>query len=293
LFDDHPMDQPTFVLEGTRENFPLLVLENSQRGPVLVDFWSPRLGPSLRQRERLLRLAEQFAGRFLLVSVDTDRETALVAEQGVRSLPSCRLFRHGRAVEQVFGLQPEDEYRALIDRHLPSVADPVQAAALHAWRQGDGEGAVRILAEGALAEPERIELPLLLAKFLIRLERPADAQAVLGALPESLAGHVEVESLRGHLELILAARSAPPAAELAARVAASPGDLDARFQLAALSLLADDVDQAFAQLLEVIRRAPVYREGGAERALRALFDLLGSDDERVRRCRRELMNLIR
>lgn len=140
------MDRPPFVLEGSQDNFGELVLENSRRGPVLVDFWSPRVGPFLRQRDLLVRLAQAYGGRFLLVSIDTDRERGLVADYGVRSLPSCKLFRQGRLVEQVFGLQPEAHYRALIDRHLPVVADGVTATALRAWNQGDGEGAVRILA---------------------------------------------------------------------------------------------------------------------------------------------------
>jgi putative thioredoxin len=35
------------------------VLENSRKGPVLVDFWAAWAGPSLRQREPLLRLANE------------------------------------------------------------------------------------------------------------------------------------------------------------------------------------------------------------------------------------------
>lgn len=287
------MARQQFILEGSGENFQDLVLENSRKGPVLVDFWSPRVGPSLRQRDLLLRLAEAYGGRFLLVTVNTDRERALTDTYGVRSLPSCKLFRHGRPVAHLHGLQPEADYRTLIDRHLPTVADRVEAGALKAWQQGDGEGAIRILAEGAIAEPERVEPPLLLCKFLIQMGRHEDAQAVLQALPESLAAHAEVQGLLAHLDLILTARSAPSAETLTARLAADPGDLEARFQLAAVSLLADDYEQALGQLVAILRQDPEYRESLAEKALRALFDLLGPEDERVRRCHREMMSLAR
>ena len=282
-----------WVLEGSGANFPELVLENSRKGPVLVDFWSPRVGPSLRQRDLLLRLAEEYGGRFLLVTVNTDGEPELADAYGVRSLPSCKLFRHARAVEYVHGMQPETDYRDLIDRHLPTLADRVQAAALKAWQEGDGEGAIRILAEGAVAEPERVELPILLAKLLIRLGRHEDAHAVLKVLPEPLADHAEVQRLLAHLDLILTARSAPTVEDLSAKIAANPRGLEARFQLAAVSLVADDYDEAMGQLLAILKADFRYREGVAERGLRGLFDLLGPDDERVRRGRRELMNLTR
>ena len=282
-----------WVLEGSRANFPELVLENSRKGPVLVDFWSPRVGPSLRQRDLLLRLAGEYAGRFLLVTVNTDGERELADSYGVRSLPSCKLFRHARPVEHVHGMRPEAEYRDLVDRHLPTLADRVQAAALKAWQQGDGDGAIRILAEGAVVEPERVELPILLAKFLIRLGRHEDAQAVLKVLPEPLVGHAEVQGLLAHLDLILTARTVPSADALSAKIAADPRDLEARFALAAVSLVADDYDEAMRQLFAILKADFHYRDGVAERGLRALFDLLGPDDERVRRSRRELMNLTR
>lgn len=284
------MDPSPFILEGSADNFAALVLENSRLGPVLVDFWSSRVGPSLRQRDRLLQLAEAYGGRFLLVTIDTDQQRGLVGELGVRSLPCCKLFRHGRLVEQVFGLQPEAQYRALIDRHLPAVADGVTATALRAWQGGDGEGAVRLLAEGALAEPERADLPLLLVKLLMRLGRHGEAQAVLASLPEPLASRPELRRLGAHLDLILAAESAPSAEVLTQRLSVDPEDPEARFQLAARQLVADDVEGTLAQLAALVEQAPDYRSGVAGRALAALLDLLDPDDERVRRYRRSLMN---
>ena len=49
-----------FACAATPENFPRLVLENSRRGLVLVDFRAPWAGPSFRQRELLLKLVRDF-----------------------------------------------------------------------------------------------------------------------------------------------------------------------------------------------------------------------------------------
>lgn len=108
------MAEPTapenrLAFSATRTNVQRLVIESSRKSPVLVDFWAPWAGPSLRQGELLRRLAAEYGGRFLLVSVDTDREKTLAEELGVKSLPSCRPFRHGRVVKQIHGVQAEAE----------------------------------------------------------------------------------------------------------------------------------------------------------------------------------------
>ena len=73
------MTTSAYILEGTADNFDQLVIDNSRKGLVLVDFWAPWVGPSLRQQEILRELAITFEGRFLLVSVNTDEQKALVA----------------------------------------------------------------------------------------------------------------------------------------------------------------------------------------------------------------------
>ncbi len=55
------MSQDAPVLAATTDNFDQLVLENSRKGPVLVDFWASWAGSSLRQRELLQRLAAEQA----------------------------------------------------------------------------------------------------------------------------------------------------------------------------------------------------------------------------------------
>lgn len=282
------MTEHAFAFAATRENFPQLVLENSRKGPVLVDFWAAWAGPSLRQRELLLRLAGEYGGRFLLVTVDTDRQKSIAEEYGVKSLPSCRLFRNGKPVEQVHGMQTEADYRALIERHILPLAGKAQAAALKAWEQGEHEKAIQVLAEGAMAEPENPSLPLMLAKLLIQDERHEDAQAVLVALPPALKAHPPIQRLADHLALILAARHAPAVAELEATLADDPADSDARFTLVAVHLTNDDYDGVLAGLAELVRSDPAYREGIPRRALGAVLDMFDPADERVRRYRRTL-----
>lgn len=282
------MPEQPLAFAATRENFPQLVIENSRKGPVLVDFWAAWAGPSRRQRELLLRLAREYGGKFLLVTVDTDQEKEIAREQGVKSLPSCKLFRHGKPVEHVHGMQTEADYRALIERHLVPLADKVQAAALYLWQSGEHDKALQVLAEGAMSEPENPALPLMLAKLLIQDGRHGDAHAVLDALPAPLRDHPAIRGLHAHLSLIVAAAGAPPEEELRAALERDPADSGARFALAAARLTADDYDGALEGLAQLVRQDPGFRGGLPRRCLAAALEMLDPADERVRRHRQAL-----
>jgi putative thioredoxin len=281
------MTSKDHVFAATGENFPRLVLENSRRGLVLVDFWSPKAGPSLRQREMLLRLAGQMGGRFLLVTVNTDQEGRLAREYGVHSLPSFKLFRHGKVVEEVRGVQPEADYRKIVERHLGST-DPLQQAALAAWQAGEQDQALQILAEGAVAAPDNPALPLMMAKLLMQQGRHRDAHEILQAVPAPLAENPEIAGLRMHLDFIVTAAWAPPQEELEQR----PDDPASRYQLAARHLVQDELEKAMQLLLDLVRQAPDYRDGIARKGLLAVLATLDDDDPRVREIRTELFNLV-
>lgn len=87
------MSLSRYVLDATTDNFRTLVLENSDKGPVLVNYWSPGAGPCMMPMPRLVRLCTEYGGRFLLVMLNTDEFGRLAREQGVVSLPTVKMYR--------------------------------------------------------------------------------------------------------------------------------------------------------------------------------------------------------
>lgn len=280
------------ILEGTEENFSTLVLENSHQGLVLVDFWSPQAGPSLRQREILKSLSIEMAGRFLLVTVDTDRQSALVREYGIRAIPSFNLFRNGRVVEKVRGMQPEADYRTIIERHLLPLGDKVRLSAAKAWNAGDQDKAIQVLAEGAIADPENLSISAMLSKLLIRLARYEDARKVLVSLPREAQQQTEIATLLAHLDFILTAQAVDDESGLRRRLAADPTDLEAQFQTAAVRLMNDDYAACLEALMSILQQDRTWQSDRARCGLLAVSDILGTDHELVRKHRNELFRLI-
>jgi putative thioredoxin len=280
-----------YVFDASAENFRTLVLENSDKGPVLVSYWSPRAGPSLMLMPRLVRLATEFSGRFLLVMLNTDELGQLAREHGVASIPTLKVFRRGQAVDTLHGAESETVLREFINRHVAREAKTKYTAAILAYQRGDLDQAVTQAAEAALAEPDNPRLALDLVKLLVLQRRYAQADGLLKSLPAETRGLPEVRQLSAHVNLIRSAQDAPLPETLMKAIATNPDDLDARYRLSAVMLTQDEYELAMMQLLEIIRRDSSFQHQAGRDGLLAIFALLGEEDERVHRFR-ALLNKI-
>ena len=63
--------------------------------PVLVDFWAQWCGRCKMAAPEFANAAVQLAGKAVLLKVNTESETQLAAQFGVRSIPNLKLFIGG------------------------------------------------------------------------------------------------------------------------------------------------------------------------------------------------------
>jgi putative thioredoxin len=102
----------------------------------------------------------------------------------------------------------------------------------------------------------------------------------------------DVADLLAHLGFIRAAENAPATEELLENLSVDPDDLEARYQLAALLLLNDETEAALEQLFDILERERNYREGGIQKGIAAILNMLGPDDELSREYRKRLFSVI-
>lgn len=279
------MSHSPYVFDATAENFRTLVLENSDKGPVLVNYWSPRAGPCLMLMPRLIRLVTEFGGSFLLVMLNTDDLGRLAREHGVNSLPTIKIFRRGKVVDTLHGAESETVLREFISKHVSREAGGKYSVSVQAFQRGDLDQAVTQAAEAALAEPENPRLAIDLVKLLMLQQRYAQADDLLNNLPAGVQDYPEISNLSAHVSFIRTARESPPASTLEKSLSDNPDDLEARYQLCAIKITQDEYEAAMQQLLEIARRDFDFRRQAASRGMLAIFSLLGEDDERVPRYR--------
>ncbi|OFZ69686.1 MAG: hypothetical protein A2Z01_05560 [Betaproteobacteria bacterium RBG_16_58_11] len=271
------MPSSPFVLEASRENFKQLVLGNSDKGPVMVHFWTPKAGPCMLLNPRLIKLVTEYGGKCLLVLANTDELGQIAHQYGVTSVPTVKFFRHGKVVHTIHGAEADAVFHKVLERFIARDVDVVHVRALESQRRGDFQAARMQLVEAALADPANPRIPADLAKLLMSQSEYRPAHDLLKALPIALREDAEISRLLTHLDFILAAQDAAPLEELTQRINANPDDLDARYQLAAVQLVSDELESAMAQLLEIAQRGRGFRDGIGRRGLVALFDMLSTE----------------
>ncbi len=277
-----------WVFDASAENFNRLVLENSHRGPVLVHFWTPKAGPCFMLMPRLVKLATEYGGKFLLVMLNADELPELARRFSVNSVPTVKFFWRGEVAHTIHGADPDSSFREVLDRFIAGDANRAHALGVAAWQAGQVQQARMLLANAAMAEPENLAIPRDLAKLLWSQGEGEQALKLLDSLPPEARATSEIAALHAHLTLAETARLAPAPAELEAALAAQPDDPDLRFQHAAVLLARDDFDGAMDALLAIARVDRDYRHDIGRTSLLALFDLLGAAHPLTQKYRRAL-----
>lgn len=83
-------------------------LETVQKGITLVDFWAEWCGPCRMQLPILDEVSAEIGDKAVIAKVNVDEELGLAQKFGVQSIPTLILFKDGKAVEVMVGLQDKD-----------------------------------------------------------------------------------------------------------------------------------------------------------------------------------------
>ena len=281
-----------YVTEANAATFQDEVIEASRTQPVLVDFWADWCGPCKMLAPVLERVATDYAGRARIVKVNTDVEMELAQAHGIRSLPTMRVFRHGQAVDELIGVQPDSAIRAAIDRCLEGPPGTTRAEATRLVEAGQPEQAVPLL-EGVLREePDNADAQVELVDALARAGRLEAATERFESLPVQALEAPRLKSLEARLLLARMLAGQPDAATLAAALEQDPTDLTAACALAAREFQAGQREQALDRWLGVLRKDRHFGDGLARRGLLAALDLMEDEQELAHQYRRKLMALL-
>lgn len=104
------------VMEFTDSNFQAEVLESKE--PVLVDFWAVWCMPCRAIAPTIDALATEYKGRAKVGKLNVDENQQVAARYGIRSIPTLLVFKDGKPVDQIVGVQPKDKLASALDKVL-------------------------------------------------------------------------------------------------------------------------------------------------------------------------------
>src|SRR5262245_43751240 len=248
------------VIDVTEATFQTEVLERSLTTPVIIDFWADWCGPCKRLSPVLEKLAVEGNGAWVLAKIDVDANQRIAQAFRVQGIPMVFAVVGGQPIDAFTGVVPEAQLRPWIAAVLQAAGQEVELPADPALVAADDA-----MAEGDLDEAER-------AYKKILSEHPADPAAQAGLAQVGLLRRIEGVDPR----------------DVLAKAAAAPDNLAAQSLAADVEVVTGQAEQAYARLIDLVRRTSGEERDAARQHLVSLFAIAAPDDPAVVSARRAL-----
>ena len=283
--NEQDFDVNSFIFDANASNFEQLVLKNSILGPVLVNFWSRKAGPSFRLYPVLENLIKTYSGSFLLVNIDVDENKKITHDYAITSVPTIKLFAQGKVVETLFGYQNEQDLRFMLDQYVASENDIIIHQALQQFEQGNIEKAYQQLGQAALTSPQYYKLPLTIASLMRSEGRLNDAFKLLKSLPDAVREKPACKRLLIECDFGDMASPVQDANDLKPFVRENMHELPAVKLLAAWYVTQKDFKSALELFHNIMQRDRSFEDDLGRRSIVKILGLLESNHPFIKRYR--------
>jgi len=266
-------------------------LEQSMTVPVLFYFWSDRSQHCQQLTPVLEKLAQEYAGQFVLAKLDCDNEPMVASQFGLRAIPTVYLFQNGQPVDGFQGPQPEDAIRALLQKVLPREEELKTQQAMELVQQGKTLDALPLLKEAWQLSNQSSEIGFLLAEVLISLNRSDEAEAVLKVVPLQ-DQDTRYQGLMAQIDLLKQAADTPEIQQLQQQLASDPSNADLASKLALQLHQVGRNEEALELLYSHLKKDLNAADGQARKMLQEILAALGTGDALAAKYRRLLYSLL-
>ena len=285
------MSDSRLILEASPETFAEMVIGNSMRGPVMVNYWSAKAGPCLKLWPLLEKLVNDYSGRYLLVNFDTDKYLNFArSELGITSVPTVKMYMQQQVVDTIHGVESEKSFRNMIDKYMPRASDPLVVDALRQYQEDNVDASLEQLKALYQQDPDNPRIALTMMKLLLREGRFESLFGFHQKLSPVLKKNEEIINLESHGQFLFAANQAGDRSQLEQALLKQPDNLELRFKLGALHLVEDNYTEAMDQLLEIIKQDHQYRNDVAVKGMVTILNLIGSNTDTARAYRSKMLN---
>ncbi|MEO3749705.1 tetratricopeptide repeat protein [Streptomyces sp. B6B3] len=283
-----PAGAVQLVIDVDEAGFESEVLQRSTEVPVVIDFWAEWCQPCKQLSPILERLAEEYAGKFVLAKIDVDSNQMLFQQFGVQGIPAVFAVIAGQALPLFQGAAPEPQVRQVLDQLIQAAeqrfgivgapVDPEQAAAARETTQAE--------------PPEPPSDPALTAAHMAL--DSGDLNGAIQAYENVLAddpANPEAKLGLGQAQLLARVQELDP--QVTRKAAAErPDDVEAQLAAADLDLVGGHVEDGFGRLISTVQRTAGADRDAARVRLLELFELVGPDDPRVTAARGALARVL-
>lgn len=279
------------IVDITQENAQQLIIEESKKRLVVVDFWAEWCEPCKNLMPVLEGLASEYQGQFLLAKINADDQQMLSSQFGVRSLPTVMLIKDGQPVDGFAGVQTESEVRTLLEKYLPKLWDLQYAEALPLLQNGDFSAAAAILKQAYEGSGAQADIAIAYGRALLGCKRLDDVKAIIDGVKMVDQGP-DFAQLKAQYELALEAGKSPEIEALEREYQQRPSDQALALKLAVQYAQHEHVKEALDILLSLLRKDLAAADGEARKAFTDILQSLEKGDALAAEYQRKLYTLL-
>jgi len=222
----------TNIVEITAENFQQVLLQQPEQ-LILVELYSPRDTGSAQMSSQLRHLMFELGSKVVLARVDCDAQGQIAGQFGVTSVPTLVLIRAGQPIDNINGVVPIEQIRAMLTKYLPKPEEEllVKASTMLLDDTVEINDIYEVIHEAYQLDSERIDIKSCYIEVLVKLGQLAAAKTLLDgyALEDQNSNFQRLVSL---LELAEEAGQSPQIKALELQVADNPDDNQLKLSLA-------------------------------------------------------------
>ncbi|KEY05517.1 thioredoxin [Brucella inopinata] len=292
-----PANGGDLIKDTTTAGFQADVITESRKQPVLVDFWAPWCGPCKQLTPIIEKAVREARGAVKLVKMNIDEHPAIAGQLGIQSIPAVIAFVNGQPVDGFMGAQPETKVKEFIAKvGGPSDQEAALAEAIATAKElaqaGDFVQAAEIFSSILQVAPDNVDAVVGLATCMLESGDAEQARSLLGTLAAEKQNEAPVRALEARLALADQVKLIADPVELERRLAADPGDHQARFDLAQVRNAQGRREDAANELLAIMRADRAWNDDGARKQLLQFFEAWGHMDPATLTARRKLSSLL-
>ena len=280
-----------YIVNIDESNASAMLIEESSKRPVVVDFWAEWCEPCKVLMPMLEKIAHEYQGAFLLAKVNADEQQGIAQQLGVRNLPTVMVIQDGQPVDGFAGAQPESVVRELLEKYLPKPWDGLLQMGLEAMEREEYREAVTPLRQAWEESGQRYDITIAYAQCLIESLRLDEAQAVLEGV-RMADQDAAYEQLCAQLEIKREAAKSPEIEALEQQLSANPDDLDVRHQLGVQYTNTGHYKDAMEHFITILKQDLDHGDGATKRLLLDSIATLGKGDPLAVEYQRKLYSLL-
>ncbi|MFP4112293.1 MAG: thioredoxin [Candidatus Woesearchaeota archaeon] len=106
------------TIDVTDSDFEEKVVAQSKELPVVVDFWADWCMPCKMLSPAMDTIAKKHKDKIMVAKLNVDDNPVISNQFGIMSIPSVKMFKDGKIIDEFVGVMPEEAIEGWIEKNI-------------------------------------------------------------------------------------------------------------------------------------------------------------------------------